>query len=95
MDNNLIPLFVILPLAGAFINSLIGKKIRWMPDALVNLATLSLLLISIFSIFLVNKHGVLAYKVGSWIPPIGITMVLDGFTAFMLVTVIVAVVAET
>ncbi len=87
MANHLIPLFVILPLAGAFIISLIGKRIKRMPDALTNLVTLSLLTASVFSIFAVAKHGVLAYKVGSWIPPIGITMVLDGLTAFMLLTV--------
>ena len=87
MDNHLVPLFVIIPLAGAFINSLIGKKIKWVPDALGNLAAAGLLIASVNSCFAVNKYGVLVYKVGSWIPPIGISMVLDGFTSFMLVTV--------
>lgn len=84
---NLIPLFVILPLTGAFINSLIGKKIKWVPDVLGNLTTVSLLILSLLSIFAVTKRGVLVYSVGSWIPPIGIAMVLDGLTSFMLVTV--------
>ena len=87
MAERLIPLFVILPLAGAFINSLIGKKIKRVPDALANIVTLGLLVASLFGILAVNKYGILVYKVGSWMPPIGIAMVLDGLTSFMLVTV--------
>lgn len=87
MDNPLIPIFVIIPLGAAFLNSLIGKKIRWAPDTLGNLATVALLIASAFSIFAVSKYGLLVYKVGSWIPPVGIAMVMDGFTSFMLVTV--------
>lgn len=84
---NLIPLFVILPLGGAFINSLIGKKIKWIPDLLVNFTTLCLLVSSVFSIIAVSKYGVLVYKVGSWAPPVGIAMVMDGLASFMLLTV--------
>jgi multicomponent Na+:H+ antiporter subunit D len=86
-NHYLVPLFVIIPLAGAFFISLIGKKIKWIPDALGNLATIGLLVSSVFSIFAVSKYGILVYKVGSWVPPIGIAMVLDGLTSFMLVTV--------
>jgi multicomponent Na+:H+ antiporter subunit D len=35
----------------------------------------------------VNGHGVLVYKVGMWLPPIGVGLVLDGLSAFMLVTI--------
>ena len=87
MVNYLVPLFVILPLGGAFINSLLGKKIKRMPDVAANLVTLSLLIASVSSIFAVSRCGTLVYKVGSWMPPIGIAMVLDGLTSFMLLTV--------
>ena len=87
MGSHLVTLFVILPLAGAFLNSLIGRKMRGVPDILANLTTLALLIASVFSVFAVAKNGIFVYKVGSWIPPIGIAMVLDGLTAFMLVTV--------
>jgi len=84
---NIIPLFVVIPLAGAFIISLIGKRRKWLADILGNLATLSLLVASLVSVGIVNTHGTLVYSVGAWKPPIGIAMVLDGLTSFMLVTV--------
>ena len=84
---NIIPFFVVIPLAGAFIISLIGKKRKWLADLLGNLATLSLLVASLVSVKIVNVYGTLVYSVGAWKPPIGIAMVLDGLTSFMLVTV--------
>jgi len=83
----MLPFFVIIPLGTAFLISLLGKKIRNFSDILANLGTLSLFLLSMYSITLVNAHKIVVYKVGGWIPPIGICMVLDGLTSFMLVTV--------
>lgn len=84
---NLIPFFVILPLGGAFLNSLLGKRIRRLPDLLSNLVSALLLIMSVWSVFLVKNHGTLVYKVGMWVPPIGVGLVLDGLTSFMLVTI--------
>jgi multicomponent Na+:H+ antiporter subunit D len=83
----MLPFFVIIPLGAAFLISLLGKKIKNLDDVLANLGTASLLAFSLYSIILVNAHKILVYKVGSWVPPIGICMVLDGLTSFMLVTV--------
>jgi len=83
----MLPFFVIIPLGTAFLISLFGKKIKNLSDVLANLGTLSLLIFSLYSISLVATHKILIYKVGGWIPPIGICMVLDGLTSFMLVTV--------
>ena len=83
----ILPFFVIIPLGAAFLISLFGKKIKNFADLLANLATFSLLLFSLYSIPQVFAHKILVYKVGSWIPPIGICMVLDGLTSFMLVTI--------
>ncbi|MFC1674939.1 complex I subunit 5 family protein, partial [Candidatus Omnitrophota bacterium] len=83
----LIPFFVIIPLAAAFLVSLLGKRLRGLGDVLSNLAALALLALSLYSIPLVSAQKVLVYKVGGWIPPIGISMVLDGLSSFMLVTV--------
>ena len=83
----ILPLFVIIPLGVAFLISLLGKRIRIFGDTLAILGTFTLLVFSLYSISLVNAHKVLVYKVGGWIPPIGICMVLDGLTSFMLVTV--------
>lgn len=83
----MLPFFVIIPLGTAFLVSLFGKKIKNLGDILANLGTLSLLVFSLYSISLVAAHKIVVYKVGGWIPPIGICMVLDGLTSFMLVTV--------
>lgn len=85
--NNCLPFFIAVPLACAFLISLIGKKWKSSPPFLANLANILLLVLSVHSIFMVKSAGALIYKVGGWIPPIGITMVLDGLTVFMLVTV--------
>ncbi|MFH1379656.1 MAG: hypothetical protein ABII23_05205, partial [bacterium] len=89
MDSiQIIPLFVIIALAGAFIISLIGKKLSWIVDILGNLTTLILLVLSILTIYMVNNtSGTMVYTVGGWQIPFGISLVLDGFTSFMLVTV--------
>lgn len=83
----MLPIFVIIPLGTAFLISLWGKKIKNLADLLANLGTLSLLLFSLYSIPQVLAHKILVYKVGGWIPPLGICMVLDGLASFMLVTV--------
>ena len=51
------------------------------------MATFLLAGFSIWAAFLFRESGVVVYKVGGWIPPIGISMVMDGLTVFMLVTV--------
>ena len=84
---NIIPFFVILPLAGAFLISIIGRRVKNCPDTLANITTLVLFCLSILSVMAVNRYGTLVYSVGAWKPPVGIAMVLDGLTAFMLVTV--------
>jgi len=86
----MLPLFVVIPLAAAFIISLIGKVYRKAGDILANVASLSLLLLSLFALSTLNSgsSSTLVYKVGGWagMPPIGIFMVLDGLSSFMLIT---------
>jgi len=85
----MLPLFVAIPLAAAFIISLIGKRYQRAGDVLANLSSLVLLALSFFAFLSLNSHSsnILVYKVGGWIPPIGICMVLDGLTSFMLITI--------
>jgi len=87
MKASILPFFVIIPLGCAFLISLLGKRIKSFADILGNLGTLGLFVLSLYSILLVNINKVLVYKIGGWIPPVGICMVLDGLTSFMLVTV--------
>ncbi|MBN2096937.1 MAG: NADH/ubiquinone/plastoquinone (complex I) [Candidatus Omnitrophica bacterium] len=87
LSEQIIPLFVVIPLAGAFLISLLGKKVKLLPDMLGVLAGLILCILSILSVRLYNASGALTYSVGAWRSPIGIEMVLDGLSVFMLVTV--------
>ncbi len=85
--SNIIPLFVAISLLGAFIISIIGKRLKWLPDLMGSLTTLVLLGLSFITMRIVATQGILVYSVGSWNLPIGIALVLDGLTVFMLVTV--------
>ncbi|MBL7069016.1 MAG: monovalent cation/H+ antiporter subunit D family protein [Candidatus Omnitrophica bacterium] len=84
---SIIPLFIAIPLGAAFLVSLFGRRIKILPDLLANLCTASLGILSLLSVGIVREHGMLVYKIGSWAPPVGISLVLDGLTCFMLVTV--------
>ena len=87
--GSIIPFFVAIPLAGAFLTALLGRKVPWLPDTLGVAATLVTFLLSLWGVYIVSTNGTLLYTVGGWRPPWGIAMVLDGLTAFMLVTVTV------
>lgn len=87
MTANLLPLFVVIPLGAAFLISLFGKINKLISDCLANLATFMLVVLSLLSFSYDLSAGALVYKVGGWVPPIGICMVLDGLTRFMLITV--------
>lgn len=84
---NLIPLFVIIPLACAFLISLLAKRFRFLGDTISLLAGSILVVCSLYSVSLVNTYKIIVYKVGGWVPPLGISMVLDGLSSFMLVIV--------
>jgi multicomponent Na+:H+ antiporter subunit D len=82
----IIPLFVAIPLGAAFFIPMVGRKNPRLSDTLANLVTLALLVMAISAI---GKSGV--YWMGGWVPrlgiPLGINLVLDGVSAFMLVTI--------
>ncbi len=86
---NIIPFFVIIPLAAAFLISILGKLIKRFSDIA---AVISCALLFGFSLYtqVILKSGldnVLVYKIGGWVVPFGISLVLDGLSSFMLVTV--------
>ena len=90
MENiDIMPLFVIIPLAGAFLTSLLGRFIKRSADVIAVITTSLLLGFSIYGRFLLSSipDKIMVYKVGGWLPPFGILMVLDGLSSFMLVTV--------
>ncbi|MFH1398383.1 MAG: monovalent cation/H+ antiporter subunit D family protein [Candidatus Omnitrophota bacterium] len=83
----ILPFFTVIPLLAAFLIALLGKRIKGLGDSLSSLGTFSLLALSVYSISEVLAHKVIIYKIGGWMPPVGISMVLDGLASFMLVTV--------
>jgi len=85
--SNILPLFVGISLAGAFLTSIVGKKLKWLPDLMGSVTTFILLGLSLIAVRIVATQGILVYSVGSWKLPIGIALVLDGLTVFMLITV--------
>lgn len=85
--NQLIPLFVVIPLTGAFLIMILGRFIRDLNKYFATLILLVMVILSFYS--LVNTgENLTVYKVGGWEPvnkiPIGIYMVLDGFTVIVL-----------
>jgi len=85
--NPLIPLFVVIPLTGAFLIMILGSFIRHLNKYLASLVLLFLVAVSFYFLFTTGSK-VSVYKVGGWEAvnsiPIGIYMVLDGFTAIVL-----------
>jgi multicomponent Na+:H+ antiporter subunit D len=84
---DLIPFFVIIPLAAAFLIPLAGKRIERAGDIVSVAATISLSALSIFMVSLVTIRKILVYDAGRWAAPVGISMVIDGLSVFMLVIV--------
>lgn len=84
--NQLIPLFVAVPLAGGFLIMILGKFLRDLNKILASLTLLFLLAASLVLIIHTGKN-VLVYKVGGWEPingiPVGIYMVADGLSCLV------------
>jgi multicomponent Na+:H+ antiporter subunit D len=87
MMNPLIPILVILPLAGAFLIMIVGRFIREFNKYFASLILLLLLIISLY-LLLTTGNDLSVYKAGGWEPvngiPVAIYMVLDGFSVIVL-----------
>ncbi|MCX5706840.1 MAG: proton-conducting transporter membrane subunit [Candidatus Omnitrophica bacterium] len=79
--------FITIPLCAAFLISLFNRKIKNLSDFIANLATFILFLFSLSSIKLISLYKIIVYRLGGWMPPMGICLVGDGLASFMLVTV--------
>lgn len=87
MTQTLMPLMIAVPLGGAFLCAIMGKRSRALPDAMGFLVTLLAAAGAVWSVRLVAFEGPLVYTMGGWPAPEGIVLSLDGLTALMLVTV--------
>lgn len=79
--------FVVFPLLSAFLTVLFAGKAKGLGNALSILTPFVLLVLSLYCASLVHLHKAVVYKVGGWMPPLGICMVADGLSSFMLATV--------
>jgi multicomponent Na+:H+ antiporter subunit D len=84
--NPLLPFFVIIPLAAAFLIMIIGRFVKDFNKYFASAMLLFLACISFYFLF-ITRENIFVYKVGGWEPinkfPIGIYMVMDGFTAIV------------
>ncbi len=81
---------VAIPLGMGFVFALLSAKKPRISDVLANIASGALVVISLL---LLSARGV--YSIGGWQAPVGIVFVVDGLSAFMLVTVAVIAFAAT
>ncbi|MBN1794457.1 MAG: monovalent cation/H+ antiporter subunit D family protein [Candidatus Omnitrophica bacterium] len=79
---SIIPLFVAIPLASAFLIPMFSKRIRVFSDIFANVTTF---ILCVMSLGVIGRNAV--YTVGLWKPPVGIAMALDGWSVLLLVTV--------
>lgn len=88
--ENMLPLFVVVPLFCAFFIALIGKFVK--RGIIDTFSVLGVFTLAGFSLYCVNfmrvsEAATLVYKIGGWPPPFGICLVLDSLAVFMLVIV--------
>jgi len=85
--DQLIPLYIILPLGAAFLIPILGRFIKGFQKIITSLVFLFLIAMSVkFIAGGINEP--ITYKIGGWEPvnniPIAIYLVLDGLSVFML-----------
>lgn len=82
--NLVISYLVIVPLAAAFLIIIFGKIARPAGSIIASVASACSLAISIILSVSITKYGVLIHKVGGWMPPAGIPMIVDGYSVLIL-----------
>ncbi len=81
--NHLLPLFIAVPLAAAFLILILAKLWRRIGSPMAFLSSLCLV---IFTLSMVGRQpGV--YRMGNWAPPWGIVLVSDGLSTLLLLTI--------
>ena len=92
MRGILITLPLLIPLLIAMTQVLLWHHLRW--QRRITVLGASLYLVAVFALLLrVQRDGIWAIQIGSWPPPFGITFVVDSFSAIMLGTTGIIVMA--
>jgi multicomponent Na+:H+ antiporter subunit D len=88
--NSFIPLFVIMPLAAAFLIPIFGRFIPGFQKTVTVLVMLFLTGLGFFLLFKGQTH-MQVYQIGGWEAvegiPIGIYLVLDGLSLFVVIII--------
>lgn len=79
-----LPLFIVIPLGGAFIVPLASKLKIGSASFIALLVTASLLYLSIISVLKTGLGNAYFYNIGGFSPPFGITLFLDALSALFL-----------
>jgi len=82
----ILPIFIIVPLLAAFLIPLVSRR-RDEGAVVLALAAVASLLGLAVTAFIGLGGGTWVYRMGAWKLPIGINLVLDAFSAFMLILV--------
>ncbi len=89
---DLVPLPVLLPLVGAGLALVVRRRTRL--QRAVSITTLSLVLvISAVLLWGADQYGTQVVHVGGWMPPQGISLVVDRLSALMVVVAVVVTIA--
>lgn len=83
----MLALFIIITLGAAFLIALFGRRSGRFCEIVAVASCLTLCFLSVCSLLLFKSSGVIVYRMGGWVPPLGICLVLDGLSVFMLVTI--------
>jgi multicomponent Na+:H+ antiporter subunit D len=81
--TSLVPLPVVLPLAGAALSLLLSRR-RTAQRVLGMLVTGAVLVISLVLLYAAHTEGVVVMQVGGWEAPLGITLIVDRLSGIML-----------
>ena len=79
--------FTAVPLLAAFVTAILGSILKKHINLIANFAAFCLLIISFKAAQLVWLYKVIVFRVGGWAFPLGICLLADGLSAFLLVTV--------
>jgi multicomponent Na+:H+ antiporter subunit D len=80
--QNLIPVFVALPLGMSLLIQLVARRLRPLAELL---SIITMLMLALMSISAIGGQGI--YHLGGWPTPVGIDMRLDGLATLLLMTV--------
>ncbi len=82
--QQIIPLFILIPLVGVFIIALVARRNSFNADLIFFFSVFGLLIMSGYLLAFLVDNPVIVYCLGGWQLPEAITFVIDGLSGFML-----------